>query len=200
MKLNFGTRGVSARRELDLGHVFAVQNVSSGVLPELGRPAQAMALLGLQYNRPFHRDSVFLLLFALGPMVWLSMIGLFAFQPLPLRAIWSAAFLSVALWQPLLEELLFRGILQGYLLQSMGRQKTCHGLSLANILTSLSFTLAHLTSHSISWSLLVLIPSLCFGFVRDRFESVYPSIILHAFYNTGYFLLIDGATLLNLSR
>lgn len=200
MKLNFGTRGVSARRELDLGHVFAVQNVSSGVLPELGRPAQAMALLGLQYNRPFHRDSVFFLLFALGPMVWLSMIGLFAFQPLPLRAIWSAAFLSVALWQPLLEELLFRGILQGHLLHSMGRQKTWHGLSLANLLTSLSFTLAHLTSHSISWSLLVLIPSLCFGFVRDRFESVYPSIILHAFYNTGYFLLIDGATLLNLSR
>ena len=200
MKLNFGTRGVSARRELDLGHVFAVQNVSSGVLPELGRPAQAMALLGLQYNRPFHRDSVFLLLFALGPMVWLSMIGLFAFQPLPLRAIWSAAFLSVALWQPLLEELLFRGILQGHLLHSMGSQKTWHGLSLANLLTSLSFTLAHLTSHSISWSLLVLIPSLCFGFVRDRFESVYPSIILHAFYNTGYFLLIDGATLLNFSR
>lgn len=71
---------------------------------------------------------------------------------------------------------------------------------LANLLTSLSFTLAHLASHSTSWSLLVLIPSLCFGFVRDRFGSVYPSIILHVFYNTGYFLLIGGATFLNFSR
>jgi hypothetical protein len=34
------------------------------------------------------------------------------------------------------------------------------------------FSLAHLASHSISWSLLVLIPSLCFGLVRDRFGSV----------------------------
>ncbi|MGE0469382.1 MAG: JDVT-CTERM system glutamic-type intramembrane protease [Nitrospira sp.] len=195
MKLNFGTRGVAARRELYLDHMVAVQDVSSGVHPKLSRPAQAMALLGLQYNRPFHRNSLFLLLLALGPIVWLAMIGFFAFQPLPLDAVWSAAFFSVALWKPLYEELLFRGILQSYLLQSMG-QKTWHGLSLANLLTSLSFTLAHLASHSTSWALLVLIPSLCFGFVRDRFGSVYPSITLHVFYNTGYFLLIDGGTFL----
>jgi hypothetical protein len=40
-----------------------------------------MALLGLQYNRPFHRDSAFLLLLVLGPIVWLSMTGFFTFQP-----------------------------------------------------------------------------------------------------------------------
>jgi membrane protease YdiL (CAAX protease family) len=156
-----------------------------------------MALLGLQHNRPFHRDSVFLLLLALGPMVWLSMIWLFAFQPLPWHAIWSPVFLSVALWQPAFEELLFRGIVQGHLLQSMARQKTWFGLSISNFLTSLAFSLAHLANHSIWWSLLVFVPSLCFGFVRDRFGSVYPAIALHAFYNTGYFLLIGGAILLN---
>lgn len=173
------------------------QNVSPDGLSMPSLSAQATALLGLHYHRPFHRDSVFLSLSALGPLAWLSMMGFYAFQPLPWHALWSAAFLSVSLWQPLSEELLFRGIVQGYLLQSMGRQKTWIGLSMPNILTSLLFTLAHLASHSLSWSLLVFVPSLCFGFVRDRFGSVYPSIVLHAFYNTGYFLLIGGVTLLN---
>ncbi|MBX3329439.1 MAG: JDVT-CTERM system CAAX-type protease [Nitrospira sp.] len=123
------------------------------------------------------------------------MIRFFELQPLPWHTIWSPAFLSIALWQPLFEELLFRGIVQGHLLQSMTRQKTWFGLSTSNLLTSFLFSLAHLASHSLSWSLLVFIPSLCFGFVRDRFGSVYPSIALHAFYNTGYFLLIGGVTI-----
>lgn len=195
MRLSFGMHGVSPWRKVDLDHMVVVHNVSSGILPPPSRPAQVLALLGLQLNRPFHRDSVFLLLLALGPIVWLSMIGLFTFQPLPWYAIWSPAFLSVALWQPLCEELLFRGMVQGHLLQSMARQKTWIGLSTANLLTSLLFSLAHLAGHSVSWSLLVFVPSLCFGFVRDRFGSVYPSLALHAFYNAGYFLLIGDLTL-----
>lgn len=173
------------------------QKLTSIDVGGMSRSAQIMALLGLQYHLHFHRDSAFLWLFVLGPIAWLPMIEVTTFQPLPWHAIWSTAFLSVALWQPLFEELLFRGIVQGHLLQSRSRQRTWFGLSISNLLTSFLFSLAHLASHSISWSLLVLVPSLCFGFVRDRFGSVYPSIALHAFYNTGYFLLTGGATLLN---
>lgn len=197
MRLSFGARVDQSQRKLSLDPMVGVQGVSSRGLPLLSRSAQVLALLGLQLNRPFHRDSAFLLLLALGPIVWLSMIGLFTFQPLPRHAIWSPAFLSVVLWQPLCEELLFRGMVQGHLLQSMTKQKTWIGLSTANLLTSFLFSLAHLTGHSVSWSLLVFIPSLCFGFVRDRFGSVYPSIALHAFYNAGYFLLIGDLTLPN---
>jgi uncharacterized protein len=195
MRLSFGTQGVRSQRKLCLDPMIGVQSVSSRELPLLSRSAQVMASLGLQYDRPFHRDSVFLRLLALGPMAWLPMIAFFTFPPLPRYSMLLPAFLSVALWQPLFEELLFRGIVQGYFLQSMARQKTWFGLSLANLLTSFLFTLAHLASHSISWSLLVFFPSLCFGFVRDRFGSVYPSIALHAFYNAGYFLLIGVALL-----
>ncbi|BFU89601.1 MAG: hypothetical protein NTAFB01_07880 [Nitrospira sp.] len=195
MRLSFGMRGVSPWRKVDPNHAVGVHNVSSGVLPPPSRSAQVLALLGLQLNRPFHQDSAFLLLLALGPIVWLPMIGLFTFQSLPRHTVWSPVFLSIALWQPLFEELLFRGMVQGHLLQSMARQKTWFGLSTANLLTSLLFSLAHLAGHSISWSLLVFIPSLCFGFVRDRFGSVYPSLALHAFYNAGYFLLIGDLTL-----
>jgi uncharacterized protein len=174
-----------------------VQGVSSGVLPLSSRSAHVLANLGLQLHRPFYRDFVFLLLLALGPLVWLGMIGVLTVQPLPWHAIWSLAFLSVALWQPLVEELLFRGVIQGHVLQFIDGQKAWIGFSIPNLLTSVLFTLAHLAGHSLSWALLVFAPSLCFGFVRDRFGSVYPSIVLHAFYNTGYFLLMGGATLLN---
>ncbi len=200
MRLNFGTRGISLQQKLLSDCTVEVQGVSSGAHLTPSRSAQALACLGLQHNRPFHQDSVFLLLLALGPMVWLAIIGFVAFQPLAWHVIWSPAFLSVALWQPLFEELLFRGAIQGQLLQTMWGRKTRLGLSMANLVVSLLFVLAHLVSHSISWSLLVFAPSLCFGFVRDRFGSVYPSIALHVFYNTGYFLLVGGATFLNFSR
>ena len=125
------------------------------------------------------------------------MLGFSTFQPLPGHAIWSPAFLSVALRQPLFEELLLRGAIQGQVLQTMWGQKTWLGLSMTNLIISLLFVLAHLASHSISWCLLVSVPSLCFGFVRDRFGSVYPAITLQAFYNTDYFILIGGTSLLN---
>lgn len=194
MKLRFETQEVRPQRKLNLDRTIGAKGVSPGVLSP---SSQVLTLLGLQYHRPFHQDSVFLFLLAFGPMAWLSMIWIFAFQPLPWHAIGSPAFLSVALWQPLFEELLFRGIIQGHLQQSIARRKTWFGLSTSNLLTSFLFSLVHLANHSISWSLLVFVPSLCFGFVRDRFGSVYPSIALHVFYNTGYFLLIGGATLIN---
>lgn len=197
MRLSFGTQGMSSRRNPGPDHVIGMQSVPTGVLLLPSRSDQVRALLGLQLDRPFHRDSAFLWLVALGPITWLAMIWFLALQPLPWHVIWSAAFLSVALWQPLFEELLFRGVIHGQLLQTMWGRKTGNGLSLANFLTSLLFTLAHLASHSVPWSLLVFVPSLCFGFVRDRFGSVYPAIVLHAFYNAGYFLITGGATLLN---
>ncbi len=200
MGLNFSTSGMSLQRQLHTDCRVEVQSVSTSVFPTPSRSEQVRTRLGLELNRPFHRDSVFLLLLFLGPMAWLAMIGIFEARPLPWYAIWSPAFLSVALWQPLFEELLFRGIVQGQLLQTTWGRKTWIGLSMSNLLVSLLFMSAHLASHSISWSLLVLVPSLCFGFVRDRFESVYPSIILHAFYNAGYFSLIGGALLVNSSR
>ena len=188
---------MSSQQKLHPSLMMGMQNVSSGVLSPSNSPVSIMDLLGLRYNRPFHQDSVFLLLITLGPIAWFSMREFLVFQPPAWQAIWSAAFLSVMLWQPLFEELLFRGTLQGYALQSMRMQNTWNGFTLANVFTSLLFSLAHLASHSMSWSLLVFIPSLCFGFVRDRFGSVYPAIALHAFYNAGYFLIFGDSIFQN---
>lgn len=197
MRLSFGSTGTSFLQKLRSDSTVAAQNASSQVSSPSSHVARVLASLGLQYHRPFHRDSVFLLLLALGPMVWLAMMRFSVFQPLPWHAIWPPVFLSVALWQPLFEELLFRGAIQGQVLQTSWGQKTWLGLSMANLIVSLLFALTHLVSHSISWSFLVLVPSLCFGFARDRFGSVYPAIVLHAFYNAGYFLLTGGTSFLN---
>ena len=47
----------------------------------------------------------------------------------------------------------------------------------------------HWFTHPPLWALSVLIPSLVFGLVRDRLQSTYPAIVLHSFYNSGYFIL-----------
>jgi uncharacterized protein len=39
------------------------------------------------------------------------------------------------------------------------------------------------------WAAAVLLPAFLFGIMRDRYGSVYPAIILHMFYHTGYFWL-----------
>ncbi|GEA60702.1 JDVT-CTERM system glutamic-type intramembrane protease MrtJ [Vibrio comitans] len=101
---------------------------------------------------------------------------------------WQALVL-VVLVSPLLEELLFRGMLQGRLLSLNWGSLSLLGFTSANLCCSLVFTAFHFTSHEPIWALSVLVPSLLFGYFRDRHNSVYPSIALHIFYNAVYFIL-----------
>ena len=138
----------------------------------------------------FHRDPLFLAAVLAGGCVWLL---LWLFKPVPtmtLPQVWSSRFLSLALWQPLWEEMLFRGVLQGQLGRHAWGQWAWWGVTTANGITSLLFVLGHLWRHPPLWALAVLAPSLLFGYVRDRHASVYPAIALHAIYNTGYFWLM----------
>ena len=142
-----------------------------------------------------YRDLVFLLCLASGLLFWIVLFVAFPPQPLPWERLWSLPFLSLTIGQPIVEELFFRGLVQGQLRRSEWGRRSFTDISMANLLTSAMFVLAHLVSHSLAWSLLVFIPSLLFGLLRDRFESVYPSIVLHIVYNAGYFLLTGGLIL-----
>ncbi|MBF6059015.1 JDVT-CTERM system glutamic-type intramembrane protease MrtJ [Thiomicrorhabdus heinhorstiae] len=95
---------------------------------------------------------------------------------------WMVFFLMV-IWQPLIEELFFRGLLQGKLSLYAWFAENWFGLSRANWVVSIVFTSFHLFYHPPIWALAVLIPSLIFGWFRDRYQSVFPAIFLHAFYN-----------------
>jgi len=100
-----------------------------------------------------------------------------------------AVLLSVVLWQPLTEELLFRGVLQGQLRKPQWGRRSWFGISGANFAASLVFAALHLLAHPAGWAAAVLVPSLVFGHFRDRYASVLPAVLLHAWYNAGYFLL-----------
>ena len=114
---------------------------------------------------------------------------LFWWQP-ELRSVtvqWPKEAIMLILLLPLIEELAFRGYLQGRLAASAVQRFCIYGISGQNLITTAVFSSFHLLSHSILWSLAVIIPSLIFGFFRDKYQSVIPAVMLHAYYNGMYF-------------
>jgi len=90
----------------------------------------------------------------------------------------------MAILAPLAEELVFRGLLYGWL---AGRW----GGSVAWLVSSLAFAAAHVEpAHAI----LVLPLGLWFGWLRRRFDSLWPSLVAHTA-NNG--LAVVAATLLD---
>lgn len=124
---------------------------------------------------------------ALALPVW-ALLGLAMGQAMYLPiTVWAWA--SLVLVQPVLEELVFRGLLQGQALawlQRGGQPMRLGPLTLANVLISIVFVALHLRSQPLAWALAVAAPSLVFGHLRERFASVWPAVGLHAFYNAGF--------------
>lgn len=119
--------------------------------------------------------------------VWLA-LGLLIGPQMRAPAGW-AAWVSLVLVQPLLEELVFRGILQGQALQltSRGGQPRRLGpVTLANVLVTAGFVALHLRNQPLAWALAVAAPSLVFGHLRERYASVWPAVLVHAIYNAGF--------------
>ena len=146
-------------------------------------------LLGLDRCPPFYRDRVFVLAAAAGPICWTAWALATSVEPLPWSHLWSLPFLTAALWLPCVEELLFRGLIQGQLARCAWGQRTWYAVTLANCATSVLFMAGHWFTHPPLWALSVLIPSLIFGLMRDRMHSTYPAMALHCFYNSGYFIV-----------
>jgi len=92
-------------------------------------------------------------------------------------------WLSLVIWQPLVEEILFRGIVQGQLRKTHWGQRAWLHISAANIVTSMAFVTVHMINNPPLFSISVIVPSLLFGYFRDRCNSVYPSILLHSAFN-----------------
>jgi membrane protease YdiL (CAAX protease family) len=100
---------------------------------------------------------------------------------------WLFGFL---LWQPLIEELLFRGVVQGQLHAMRPGRGHIAGITGANLLTSALFALVHAIYHAPLWAAAVFVPSLVFGFMRDRHGSIYPGLLLHCTFNGAYVLAV----------
>ena len=100
---------------------------------------------------------------------------------------------NVLLLYPLVEELLFRGVIQSALLSRSVLVIRTFGLSRANLITSLLFVGLHLINHSPSWALAVLVPSLALGHIRERYSSLAVPMLLHVFFN-GIYLIAGTLT------
>ncbi len=99
------------------------------------------------------------------------------------------ALLSLVLLQPLLEELVFRGLLQGLALRWLslgGRTLRCGPFSVANLLVTAAFVAMHLGVQPLAWALAVAPPSLVLGHLREKYQRLGPVILTHAYYNAGF--------------
>jgi len=101
----------------------------------------------------------------------------------------SMTFASLALLQPVVEELLFRGWLQGRLAHTRYGYRSIAGISSANMVTTAAFVLIHFVNQPPLWALGVVFPSLLFGYFRDRSGSVWPAMVLHVVFNSAFFAL-----------
>lgn len=95
-------------------------------------------------------------------------------------------WLSLVLLYPIVEELLFRGLIQPLIKKGViGRWS---GVSYANVVTSIFFAASHLFTREPIWAAAMFFPSLAFGYCKDRYKTVKISIALHCYYNASYFL------------
>jgi membrane protease YdiL (CAAX protease family) len=139
--------------------------------------------LGLVGWPPFHRDAVFWALCLAGlPVVYSIYVSDLA-EPLPAPGLTLWLVVSVVVWQPVLEEILFRGFIHGQLLRASWSRTCIGGVTAANFLTSLAFAALHLVNQSPLWAASTFVPSLAFGLLRERHNSVYPAMVLHGVYN-----------------
>jgi membrane protease YdiL (CAAX protease family) len=155
--------------------------------------SQTRARLGLCWPVKLYSNKAFLLCAVAAPLVWIVLARVVPVRSISLGQVWSLGFAAVVMWYPLWEELLFRGFLQGELIERGWIRPWVGGLSGANISVSLLFTVFHLWSHSLIWAILVFFPSLVFGYLRDRFDSTVPSLLMHIWYNAGYFFFFDSS-------
>jgi membrane protease YdiL (CAAX protease family) len=139
------------------------------------------------------RDGFFWLAVMAGPFCWLVLFLLL--RPASPQWTWPLAapadYLLPVLFYPVLEEIVFRGLLQELAQEYISRQ-TLGPISLANLLTSLVFTGFHFLNHAPLWAALVFFPSLVFGFFKDRYGTLTSPILLHGFYNAGFLLIFTA--------
>jgi len=131
----------------------------------------------------FWRDRAFYAALCAGPVCWFILV---AIQLPIIGPPGLVLLLKLSLLMPVLEEIVFRGGVQAALYQRPLFVKHWVGISLANVITSLLFASMHLISQPPLWAALVFVPSLIFGWARDRYEAVLPCVLLHSLYNAGF--------------
>lgn len=147
-----------------------------------------IALLGLRQPRGVLRDRSWWVVLASGTLAAVAVFPVSGLDPWPSVPAGLLRWVGVLAWQPLFEELLFRGLLQGLILEQSWGRETWMGLSIANLGATLAFAAVHLAYHTPLWAAAVVPPSLAFGWLRERHRSVWTAVVAHTVFNGGFFL------------
>lgn len=143
-----------------------------------------------------------LFLFYRDPILILSIIStllfLFVLQYLvtpPINLLWPInqpkIFILLVLVYPILEEIVFRGALLEFLHRRIQGNIVTH-ISKANVVSTLLFTALHFINHPFLWASSVIIPSLLFGYFKEKYNSLLPPIFLHIFFNASYYWIFGN--------
>ena len=137
----------------------------------------------------FINDKQFYLALLLGPLALagLSFFVMVRSEPVSVRFDLMRWGMFILIY-PVLEEIVFRGLLQEWL-NNCFKSKKWSVVSAANLLTSALFVAAHFINQPWHWALLVFFPSIVFGYMKERHNSLLPPIILHVSYNLGFILV-----------
>ena len=105
----------------------------------------------------------------------------------------NGVFNTIALFTlaPIVEEIVFRGFLQSWLLQKSWFNQRSAGASRANWFTSIAFATAHLWQHALFLAPGYLIVSLLLGHFRERYRGILVPVLLHGYYNLGLILVVN---------
>jgi len=131
--------------------------------------------INIQYGAAIMAAPVFVFLY----------ISIFQHQSVDVQNILSdtKSLFFLIVFYPVVEEFAFRGVIQEYIASKTKQYPSLFYFSIANILTSLLFVAMHFVHHTPLWAMLVFIPSLIFGYFKEQYKNIGPSIFLHMFYN-----------------
>ena len=132
----------------------------------------------------FYKDHVFISLVLIPVPFWLFLYIYNGFQQIEDLKL----FFTLILLYPILEEILFRGLIQPTIAKQFSKNWLM--ISQANLITSALFVSLHFINHPPLWALAVVIPSITFGYIQERVNHILAPITLHTTYNAGYFLML----------
>lgn len=145
--------------------------------------------MATKFNGSFYTDRIFQLLLLSPASIWL----LIYIKNPSVSDFETYHLVLVVFFIPVIEEIIFRGILQPWI--ATRYSQNIAKLSAANLITSSIFSLLHLFTHPVSMAVFTFFPSLIFGYAKDHYGKLTPSIVLYGSYNGGYFLI--GTQLIN---
>lgn len=113
------------------------------------------------------------------------LLNLFLVHPTP-HGIFGMSILQTCIvgWilAPIYEEFIFRGVLQTKLNDTFKNNK--HGSYLSIIITSICFSLAHISYYGNPSSTgVIFLISLFLGYLRNKYKSLLPSVLVHMLNN-----------------